>query len=426
MTEAFLQYVWRFQLLAGDLKTTDSESVRVVCPGDFNTDAGPDFYNALLFIGDIKWAGTIEVHVKSSDWLQHGHSTDKQYHNVVLHVVYEHDKDVVLQDGRKLPVVELKDIIPDSLWNSYDSLINPPKRMPIACADYIRHIPSFFLNSYCDRLAVERVERKTLDVRRVLESTCGDWELTAFWFTAHYFGGKVNAIPFEQLAKSMNLPLLARWRDNPQRIEALLMGQAGFLDATFEDDYPESLKVDYNSLKSGFNLPGMDASQWKFFRIRPNSFPTIRISQFAQLVSKTPHLFSSLINAGSADQLFSMLDLDASDYWRNHYRFDVKSTPCRKHLGKDLASSIIINAWVPILFEYGKSRSMQQYMDMAIDILYHLEPEKNSIVKLWEDLSVPTPDAARTQALLQLYNEYCTGKKCLDCRIGYNYLKNKL
>lgn len=425
MTEAFLQYVWRFRLLNECLETIEGESIKLISPGDFNTDAGPDFYNAKLVIGDITWVGTIEIHVKSSDWYLHGHDSDKRYQNVILHVVNVHDREVFLQDGRKLPVLVAGNFLSDEVLANYESLMAPPKYSTISCSSFVGSVPVFMMRSFLERLSVERIEKKTNDVRRILKECADDWELATFLMTAHYFGGKVNGIPFEQLAKLLNRNVLARWRDNHLRTEALLMGTAGLLDFDFKDDYPRLLKVDFESLSAGLCLPKMDASQWKFFRIRPNGFPTIRISQFSHLIGNTPHLFSSLLGAEHVEQLMDLLNLESSDYWINHFRFDVESKPYKKRLGKGMALSIIINAWIPILFEYGKSHALPKYMDLAVDFLSGLEPENNSIVRLWENEHVSIDNAAHSQGALHLYDNYCTQKRCLDCRIGYHYLKQK-
>lgn len=425
MTEAFLQYAWRFRLLNNCLETFDGEPVKVISPGDLNTDAGPDFYNAKLVVGDITWVGTVEIHVRSSDWYLHGHDSDKQYHNVILHVVFEHDRDVFLQNGRKLPVLLAQNFLSENVLANYESLMSHSISSSISCSSFVGTIPEFILDSFLERLSVERIEKKTNDVKRILGECADDWELTTFLMTAHYLGGKVNGLPFEQLAKSLNRNVLARWRDNPQRIEALLMGQAGFLDCDFKDDYPSALKLDYESLALGLNLPKMDSSQWKFFRIRPNSFPTIRISQFSNLISKTPHFFSSLLCAECVGQLMDLLSIEASDYWTSHYRFDVLSKPCKKRLGESLVRSVLINAWIPILFEYGKSHSMPKYIDLAVNFLSNLEPEVNNVVRLWSQLGVPIKSSAHSQGALHLYENYCVHKRCLDCRIGYHCLNSR-
>lgn len=423
MNEAFLQYVWQHQLLDNRLVTTQGLPVIVEKPGDLNRDAGPDFYNARVTIDQVRWAGTVEVHVKSSDWAAHHHSQDKNYNNVVLHVVYEHDAEVLTEEGRQLPVIELRRFIPEVVWNNYETLINAPAPIDIACAAHLQQMPSFVLHSYLDRLTVERVQRKSETVNRLLQECKGNWEQCCYWLIAHYFGGSLNAFPFELLAKSTDIKLLARWKDNPTRIEALLMGQAGLLDECFQDDYPRQLQLDYETLRKGAKLTPISGYLWKFFRIRPSSFPTLRISQFAQLVSQSSNLFSKLLETTDAKTLICFFDVQTSPYWSTHYKFDTLSSPRTKSVGKSLACNIIINAWVPLLFEYGVQHDSQQYKDQAISILQQIAPEQNYIVKRWSSEGVVPENAAQSQALIQLYNEYCHGRNCLQCSVGYHFLK---
>ena len=422
MTEAFLQYVWQHQLLQGELVTTDGLPVVVERPGILNRDAGPDFFDARVRIGETLWAGNLEVHVKSSDWNQHRHTNDRAYDNVVLHVVYQCDTPVTLHDCRQLPTLELRRNIADALWDNYEILQNPPDEIPIPCMDHLAEVPSFYIDSYMERLTLERLERKCDNVRQLLHEARGGWEHTCYWLMAHYFGGKVNAFPFELLAKNTDLNLLSRWKDNPQRVEALLMGQAGMLEGYFEDDYPRQLQTDYEALRQGLDLEPMKGFLWKFYRLRPNSFPTIRISQFARLVSQSHNLFSHLLETPDAAELQKFFDVSASPYWETHYRFDEPSPSVSKRLGTAFVNTLIINAWVPLLFEYGNQHGQQQYKDQAVSILQQLPPEKNHIVRQWNAAGVHALNADQSQALLQLYNEHCASHDCLNCRIGYKII----
>ena len=294
MTEAFLQYVWQHQLLEEGLATADGQPLCVERAGIHNLDAGPDFLNASLRIGELRWVGNVEVHIKSSDWNRHHHTADHAYDNVVLHVVYEDDAEVSTADGNKIPTLELRRFLPDYLWNNYEELINPPEPLDIPCAPYLDGVSSFERGHLMDRLAIERLQHKTDVVQRLLKESKGNWEECCYWLMAHYFGAKINAFPFELMAKATPLRLIARWKDNPMRVEALLMGQAGLLEDYFEDDYPRQLQTDYQALRAGASLTPISGYLWKFFRLRPGSFPTIRISQFAQLLSVSSNLFSKL------------------------------------------------------------------------------------------------------------------------------------
>ena len=422
MTEAFLQYVWQHQLLEGPLVTTDGLPVTVLRPGMLNRDAGPDFFNARVRIGDTDWAGNVEVHVRASEWNQHRHSTNPAYDNVVLHVVYHNDAALTLQNCHQLPTIELSHNIPDVIWNNYETLMDPPEPMAVPCSEHLADIPSFYISSALERLVLERLERKCDVVRRLLDESRGNWEQCCYWMLARYFGGKANALPFELTAKATDLNLLARWRDNPQRIEALLMGQAGLLEGYFDDDYPRQLQTDYQALRQAARLTPVAGYLWKFFRLRPYSFPTLRLSQFAQLVCQSHSLFSRLLETPDATEIQRFFDVTASPYWDHHFQFDKPSPGKPKQLGGAFVDVLIINAWVPLLFEYGNQCGNQDYKDQAVAILQQLRPENNRFIRQWKTAGITAAHAADSQALLQLSNEYCSRHDCLHCQIGYKII----
>lgn len=424
MTEAFLHYIWQHQMVARSLSTTDGLPVVIHRPGDLNRDAGPDFFNAHLAIDGVEWVGNIEVHLRSSDWNAHRHTQDPAYNNVILHVVFYHDCEIKLQNGTVPPTLELRPFIHPALVANYDALMAPATDDSVPCAVRLPKVPAFVVDSYLERLAVERIEAKSQVVRRLLEESRGSWEQTCYWLMAHYFGGKVNALPFELLAKATDQRLLARWKDDPQRIEALLMGQAGLLEGYFEDDYPRQLQADYEALQAGASLKPVSGFLWRFFRLRPSAFPTIRISQFAHLVASSSNLFSTLLETPEADQLEKRFDCQATEYWNNHYHFDQSTARASvKRLGRMQAQLLIINAWVPLLFVYGEVRGQQQYKDQAVGILEQLPAEDNAILRRFRAAGLNPANAAQSQALLQLRNNYCTNRQCLSCRIGHSIIK---
>lgn len=411
-------------MVARDLSTTDGRPLSVRRAGDLNRDAGPDFFNAQITLDGVDWAGNIEVHLRSSDWNAHRHSQDPAYNNVILHVVYEHDVEIHLQNGMVPPTLELRRFVHPALVANYDYLMEPATDDSIPCARRLPQVPAFIVNSYLERLVVERIETKSQVVRRLLDESRGSWEQTCYWLLAHYFGGKVNALPFELLAKATDQRLLARWKDNPRRVEALLMGQAGLLEGYFEDDYPRLLQADYEALQAGASLKPISGFLWRFFRLRPSAFPTIRISQFAHLVSLSSNLFSTLLETHDADRLEKLFDCQAADYWNNHYRFDQATARSSvKRLGRMQAHLLIINAWVPLLFVYGEVRGQQQYKEQAVAILEQLPPEDNAILRCFRAAGLTAANAAQSQALIQLRNNYCTSRQCLNCRIGHSVIK---
>ena len=424
MTEAFLQYVWQHKLLEGGLTTTDGQPVVVERVGELNKDAGPDFLDARITVGGILWAGNVEVHIKASDWRSHQHSDDKAYNNVILHVVYAYDYDVVLENGRKVPTVEIADAIPEHVWRNYDDLMQSASANSIPCASRLKEIPEFLFHIGQDRLLVERLQRKSDDVERLLKATRGNWEQVCYMIIAHYFGGKTNAFPFELLAKITPMGVLAKIKNDPFRIEALFFGQAGILGDVFYDDYPNALQREYNYMRVAYNLKPMPAHLWKFFRMRPASFPTLRISQFSNLISRSSNLFSKLLETKEVKSLRTFFDVEASDYWRNHFRFDKPvDKGSIKTLGDNTVDTILINAWVPLLFRYGQSHDDDSLKEQALNILHQIPAEKNTIVRLWQKAGIEPVDAADSQAILQRYNEYCSKKRCLDCSLAFRLLK---
>lgn len=422
-TESFLQYVWQHQLLEGELCTTTGQAIVIERPGMLNTDAGPDFFDARIRIDGTLWVGNVEIHVRSSDWNLHNHSTDPSYHNVVLHVVYQADTAITLHDCHTLPTLTIAQNIPQVLWDNYDALVNPPTPMAIPCQDHLAELNAFYISSYLQRLTLERIETKCDAVRKLLSDSHSNWEQTCYWMLAHYFGGKTNSFPFELLARSTDIKLLARWRDRPERVEALLMGQAGLLEGCFDDEYPRLLQADYEAIRQGARLTPISGYLWKFFRLRPYGFPTLRISQFASLVCRSSNLFSQLLDTPRAEDIQRLFDVSAAAYWDNHFQFDHPSPGKTKSVGASFIDLLIINAWVPLLFEYGNQHGLQHYKDQAVDILEQLRPENNNIIRKWTSVGIRAANAAQSQALIQLHNNHCQASDCLHCQIGFKILQ---
>lgn len=425
MTEAFLHYCWKHRLLQDNLETVDHQPIAIISVGEINTDAGPDFLNSKVRIGDTEWAGTVEIHQRASDWNLHKHSSDKRYNNVILHVVFENDAPITLQNGRQPATLELKNHIRPGVWENYQTLLRPMLSHSVPCAAMLPEMPVFTLHSYFERLAVERLQQKSKTMRQLLAESGHSWENTCYWALARHFGGKVNGVPFELLAKSIDMRIFAKLKQSLFRIEALLFGQAGMLDETFSDDYPNALKKEYEYQRKVYNLSPIDGYLWKFFRLRPSGFPTIRISQFANFIFKSNGLFSKMLETADTETLLSFFDVSASDYWHTHYHFDKPVKSRSKMLGPDFAVSLVINAWVPLLMLYGVEYQQEKYRDNAISILEKLPFESNTIIKQWHSAGIQPENALHSQALIQLFNEYCKRKRCLSCQIGYKFLTKK-
>lgn len=423
MEEELLQHIWKFKLFNQlDLTTTDNETVEIIKAGEHNTDAGPDFFNAKIKIGNTLWAGNVEVHITAGDWQKHKHQNDKAYDNIILHVVLSADKILLRNSGETIPTVELKNRINEKVIENYLNFKESKDWIP--CQKQIAVVPAFIVNSTIDRLLLERLERKSMQIKSSLALNNNNWEETFYQLLARNFGFKTNAEPFELLAKSTPLLIIAKHKSSILQIEALLFGQAGFLEEHFEDAYLQKLQNEYIFLKQKFKLKPMEKHLWKFLRLRPVNFPTIRISMFANLIFKSTHLFSKIIETEKLDHLKRLMNVEVSEYWQTHYIFDKTSNRKTKQLGNDAINNIIINTIVPFLFVYGKQKDSEKHAERALTFLEQTEGENNSIINKWKSLGISPETAYSTQALLQLKNEYCTNKKCLNCSIGNYLLKN--
>ena len=411
MREEFLYYLWENRLIDKDLQTTEGEQVEVVSTGYRNTDSGPDYLEAKIQIGDKLWAGHVEIHVKASDWNRHHHETDKAYRNVILHVVHENDANV-----NDIPVLELKGHFDESLFAQYQRFIS--SKNWIACEKSIAQVPPFTRLSWLDRMAVERLESKSETVAKTLETNQFDWEDALYKLLMRYFGLKVNNEAFETLASILPFKTLLKHADNLLQVEAMLMGCAGLLEADFTEDYPILLKREFGVMKAKFNLIAMPAERWRFMRMRPGNFATIRLAQMAQLVHNNGCMFSKIREAKSVDEVKALFDVATSEYWETHYRFEVPADLKPKHLGEATADVLIINAVVPILFCHGKLHKDESVCETAMQFLEELAPEDNAIIRRYAQCGIKARNAMQTQALLHLYNMYCKQKRCLECRIG--------
>jgi Protein of unknown function (DUF2851) len=422
MKEDLLHFLWRTRRFEQTgLRTTEGEPLEILSPGTHNSHAGPDFLDARLRIGTTTWAGNVEMHLTASEWLRHGHQADAAYGNVILHVVLEEDQPVLRNDGTRIPCLEMRNLVPPGIEANYLKLLNNEHWIP--CHNLFHEVPQMTRTLWLDRMLVERLEQKTTSIRSALEANGGDWEETFYQFVARNFGLKVNAEPFEALARSLPQRILARHRDSLPQLEALLFGQSGLLPDQTDDAYPNELKKEYNFLRKKYNLAPIEAVQWRFLRLHPGNFPTIRLAEFARLVQRSAHLFSRILEVETQKHVETLFAVKLDGYWLTHYTFGNDSPQKNKSLGKDAVRLLTINTIVPFLFLYGKMRGEEAHKDKAMHLLEALPPERNAILDGWQRLGVEPPSAYQTQGLLQLKNVYCDAKRCLECGIGAGILK---
>lgn len=420
MSEDFIHYLWHQRLFypSGLTLFGSDETVEVLHPGWPNHHAGPDFFNSRIKIGSTLWAGNVEIHLKSSEWYQHGHQTDAAYNNVILHVVVHADADEVFDStGRAVPQMILR--YPDDLYAQYDSLIHNTN--VIKCIGQIANVSSLDYHSWLDRMLYERMEQRSLQVKAFLDEFEGNWDQVFFVMLCRAMGFGVNGDPFEMLARGLPAKLLFRHSNDLLQLEALLFGQAGFLEnADPSESYVSLLMREYRLLRHKYNLKPMAASNWKFMRLRPPNFPTIRLSQLASIIFKNPGNFESWVNIEKASLFFDHLDVEGSGYWKTHYRFGVVSShslPAK--LGVTSRNLLIVNAFIPFMFAKSQMRGNTEIQDDILKLFCHLSVEKNSVLNEWAKGGIVPANEGEAQALIYLRQNYCLPGKCLHCRIGH-------
>jgi len=419
MKESFLHYLWKFKLFyAYKLKTIDGKEVEIINSGTHNSNAGPDFFNARVKIGDTIWAGNVEIHIKSSDFFNHKHQNDKGYDNLILHVVYENDVPAI----NNYFTLQIKDCFDNKLLQNFNSLQNSKEKL--ACSGVLSNVPNVIFKSWLDGMFFERMEAKAKIIEEKLEQNFNNLDESFYLQLAANFGFKINHEPFELLARKLPFSVLAKHRDNLFQLESLLFGVAGFLGAEFEETYPRELQNAFKFLQKKFSLTTMDVSNWKFLRMRPSNFPTIRIAQFAALINKSGNVFSSFLNATTINEIEKILDIAPSNYWSFHYRLDVLTEKKKKNLGKKSKENIIINSVVPFLFVGGKNQWKDELVIKANKLMNELKAEENNITKLFSFANKSPENASESQAMINLYKNYCSLKRCENCAAGNYILKN--
>ena len=420
--ERILQYVWKHRLYAeADFTTTDGLPVFVIDPGIVNHDAGPDFFNAKVRIGETVWVGNVEIHERASDWHRHGHQKDRLYDTVVLHVVRQGDAEVYRTNNEPIPQAVLP--VSEKIERNMEWLLT--RDTPIPCADRIASVPKLYLSDWMSALLMERLERKTEDVFSRLNKKSKDWNEMFYMTLMRNFGFGANSDAFELLAESLPYKYILKHRNNPLQIEALILGQAGLLEEEpDEDSYLLSLRREYEFLRLKYKLQSVDSYLFKKLRTRPVNFPHVRLAQIAAIWIKYDLLFSKVLEAENLDGLRAFFNVEPSAYWRNHYHFHTVSKAKKKSVGKNASDIILINTVIPVLFAYGKYTRNSEYCERALRFLEEIAPERNHIVTLFCRSGISVKNAGDTQALIQLRREYCEKKKCLYCRIGFRLIGN--
>ncbi|MDX9726393.1 MAG: DUF2851 family protein [Bacteroidales bacterium] len=420
MKEEFLHYLWKYGLYDHDsLSDNEGQKIVVLHPGQYNRDSGPDFFNARILIGPTEWAGNVEIHTRASHFYSHGHHRDPAFDNVILHVVAENDRRVINSLGEELLTVELKYSL--SYYEKYCELINNP--YTIACQKELRRIDNFLVRHWLQSVLVERLKGKSETIKVIYRATGNDWDETFYRVLSRYFGFRVNTEPFEMLASAIPFRIIRKHADNRKQTEALLFGTAGMLEEglfreALADRYYLDLVKEYRVLSSKYSLHPLHGCLWKFGRLRPVNFPTVRISQLAALLGTAGGLFSRITEAEDLGTIRDLLGTSASEYWNDHYVFGKLSRKMPKKAGNQAIDILILNAVIPVIFCYGLLHGKKELCERALSFSEETGPEENIVVREWREAGIKCESAFFTQALLQLTESYCRKRRCLECYVG--------
>lgn len=420
--EQLLHYLWKYRLYRpSGLTTTQGDTLEIIDPGLENTDAGPDFFNAKIRINGTVWAGSVEIHQKASDWLAHGHSADKAYGNVILHVVETDDGTVFRQNGEAIPQLVLP--IPEQVIDNMEWLLT--RDSPVACLERLPAIDPVFRLQWMDALLAERLERKTDDILRWLDLYQKDWNEVFYILLCRNFGFGVNSDAFERLARSLPLKCILKQRPSASQVEALFLGQAGLLNDSNGNrhHYYRLLQQEYSFLRKKYGLEPLEPHIFRNLRLRPDATPHIKLVELAAIWIRHDTLFSSVLSARTPRELKDFFRVPASAFWDTHYNFLRPSPHKKKQLGENALNMLLINTVVPLMFAYGLYHQMDEHKARALRLLASIPPEQNSIISLFSQVGMKPRNAGDTQALIQLKRNYCEQKKCLYCRLGFQLLK---
>ncbi len=421
MNERLLQFIWQFRYYSRQpLQLSGGEELEVIHPGLYNTNQGPDFLEAKIRIGKTLWVGHVELHVKTSDWYKHAHQHDRNYDNVILHVVWEND---MPYKTHAVPIFELCHRVPKMLLQHYEDWMNSQSYIP--CGNLASQVDEIIWITWKERLLVERLQRKSAVIFSCQLENQHHWDETCWWMLARNFGIVVNSEAFESVARSLPVTLLAKHKNQLHQLEALLLGQAGLLNDKFHSHYPIMLQKEYNFLKAKYGLHPVRESI-HFLRMRPSAFPTVRLAQLAMLVHTSGHLFSTLREATSLNEIKKLFTITANDFWHYHYNFSESAVYKPKKMGEQMIDNIIVNTVVPLLFSYGHLHKEEEYTERAMQWLRELASEKNTITFGFSQLCVANKNAFDSQALKELKTNYCDKRRCLDCAVGNALLKKSV
>jgi hypothetical protein len=439
-SERLLQTVWQHQRLRRDrLKTADGKSVRIFHPGFISVEGGPDFCGAIIQVGDdAPRSGDVEIDLISAGWRAHGHDKNKDFQNVILHVVWNAAKSA--DDDNAPPILSLKDSLDAPLGELSLSLENEPLRslpenLRGKCSAPLRELSQSQLTELLRAAATVRFQNKAAAM--LARARHSGWEQALWENLFRALGYKHNTWPMQNLAEAKT-----RWMrgaNSAFEFQARLLGVSGLLP----DELTRAQKNSDTYLRRAWDFWWRERDEfedcilprpvWKFHGLRPANHPQRRLALASHwladknFISKTENWSAAEISDRKlADSLLEILQVEHDEFWSWHWTF--RSARMKKPqplLGAarvtDLAANVIL-PWLWIRAVEGKNEKLR----CAIEQRYFAWPvaEDNSVLKLARQRLLGNSNArllkgaSAQQGLMQIVRDFCehSNAVCADCR----------
>lgn len=420
MNETRFQLIWKYLYFGfSNLLSQNGKLIEIVHPGFQNFDAGPDFLRAKIKIDGNLLKGDVELHPNGNDWYAHKHHLDKNYNNVILHVVLEKSTKPILTENQKiLTELIIQPKIPKEIQNKLEQLEN--EKNSIACRTFLPEIPQSFLNISFQSHLVKRFEQKMQSFIEIHAENNSDLEQSVWIFLAKTFGLTKNTEQFQETANILSFKLLKKYAENPKSQEALIYGVSGLLENKQADDYHQNLQEEWQFLKAKHNSLKEIPQKLQFFRMRPTNFPSIRLAQLLELF-RTYDSLTAWLSDFDADKFFKH-EFKLPEYWKQHYNFG-KTSKNQNSLGKQFKTNILINFVIPIRIYFSQHDIISSTIEEILEDLTLLKPEKNQIITKFEEIGLKPKNAQESQAMIELFKNYCKPRNCLKCSIGQKILR---
>ncbi len=451
--EDFVQKLWNGQrFINANLLSIEGKEIRVIKPGVWNREEGPDFMHAEIDINGKLLVGDVEIHVKSSEWYAHKHHLNSRYNRVVLHtVLYNDDFNLRtrLQNGKRISTLELLKWIDAPIGDIFDEAIQAETDAEEFCKVTGNRLDIEILKNVFESLGSERFLEKA-DAVRLLRTRL-DFEQILYEGIMEALGYSQNSKPLRELAQ--RVPYTDLDHMSEEEIQSILFGVAGLLPSQTKKPIPIDEKENpflitleklWYASDHAVKADCMNALQWQFARMRPYNYPTRRIAAISQLIHQSKgslmmYFLPTCERAAMADtpkllsnirkELLNLLMLETKGYWETHSNFGKGGTQKAKLIGEARALDIIVNKILPVAYVWAVESESRKLQDAILNIYSsykklqenrYIRRIESQIFSQTQPMRLIKPSAKIQQGTIRLYKNYCADQLCDLCPIIEN------